>query len=647
MTGRSSVTLFLNSREPFRFTKGWEEQAYYFTPTRSGSYLFHGLPAGDDNARLYARLYDENGDQIRETAGSGSFQIEVPLMAGTRYKLVVTAMDVGAAAMIEVMENAYGRCCDQPIRLSGESVRYARTIVNARDTHWFSFVAPCDGWYVIRTESDDAALDTRGYLLNGAWRQIAENDDILFPSDGNFRICARLSAGETYFIRVSAGSNQTGTYRLVLSAPDAVNVLPSGITIRNAIVSLKPGESESLSLSIQPDNAQSDTAFASADQSVATVSPGGVITAVSPGKTIIYAYTGFLQAACEVTVEQVLLTGLDAGPDLSVAAGEQTAMEVTYAPANATERSVVFSSADESIALVDQSGVVTGVSEGETTLTVRSEGGAIQASVRVTVTPARPVYRALVLGEQNYENGRVRTGGLNTAQGVADMLANQSIDGRGYQVTLKMDSTREELLAAIDETFRDASSGDVSLFYINCHGDYDSTAWIELHDGTRITAVQLEQLLRGIPGRVVVIIDCCRSGGFLDGRDGADRFVNAVCDAFAAPQSASALASGKYLVMTSAGTDEDSYRRSFTSDNDEDSMATIMARSLCEGAGWDLIGDKICTLKADANKDRQVTLQEIWQYTRRRVLYYLEGTGVQQTVRIWPEGDQTVLFGRK
>ena len=75
-------------------------------------------------------------------------------------------------------------------------------------------------------------------------------------------------------------------------------------------------------------------------------------------------------------------------------------------------------------------------------------------------------------------------------------------------------------------------------------------------------------------------------------------------------------------------------------------MATIMARALCEGAGWDLIGNRIGTLKADADKNRQITLQEIYLYLSRRVMYYLEGTGVEQTVCVWPEGDQTVLFGR-
>ena len=244
------------------------------------------------------------------------------------------------------------------------------------------------------------------------------------------------------------------------------------------------------------------------------------------------------------------------------------------------------------------------------------------------------------------ETSRLADAARVIREGVAETLRQQSVFGRRYDVHIQIDSTRESLLEAIDETFGGAREDDVSLFYINCHGDYDDTAWIELHDGTRVTAVQLEQLLRGIPGRVVVIVDCCRSGAFLGDSAAADRFTSAVCDAFRAGGAQSAFASGKYLVITSAGPDEDSYRRSFSNDSDEGSMATILARSLCEGAGWDIIGDKMCTLKADANRDRVVTLQEIWQYAHRRVLYYLEGTGVKQTVRVWPEGDQTALFGR-
>ena len=640
------VTLFLNSRETLPADSFPRETLYSFTPTRTGVYLFHGLPGGAGGVYLTARLTDENGVPLAQTASEDVFMLSALLEGGVRPERRRPARG-RADTLIEVMADAYGHCVDRPLRLQSGSVRYLRAIVSARDTHWYSFVAPRDGWYVIRTESaGDNALDTRGVLLDKSWREIAQNDDILFPGDGNFRLCQRLIGGETYFIRVSAGSNQTGSYRLVVAAPDAGETLPVRLTLSDTQIALQSGETRALAAVIRPEGALTDVAWASEKPAIARVDENGAVTGLSAGRTVIHAFAGLLEVVCEVNVAPVPLTGLAFEEEaLSLPQGEARSLSPVFTPENASDTRLIYSSADERVAVVDQSGRMTGVSPGEPRIIARSASG-FTAEAAVIVTEALPVYRALVLGELNYESGRTRLGGLNTAEGVFDMLSRQSVNGRRYEVSLQMDSTRDSLLTVIDETFSSARDRDVSLFYINCHGDYDDTAWIELHDGTRVTATQLEQLLRRIPGKVVVIVDCCRSGAFLGDEEAADRFTGAVCDAFRGGPN-SAFASDKYLVLTSAGVDQDSYRRSFGSSTDEESMATIMARSLCEGAGWDLIGDRVCTLKADADRDRTVTWQEIFQYTHRRVLYYLEDTGVTQSVRVWPEGDQTPLFGRE
>ena len=609
-----------------------QAKTFYFTPPRAGEYVFHGLPGGAESAFFTARVTDSTGRVMGQASGEGSFAVPVVLAAGVRYELRVTSQG-RAQATVEVMENAYGRSIDRPTRLTGGSVRYTRAIVSARDTHWYSFMPPRDGWYTVRTESaGETPLDTRGTLLDDRWREIAENDDILFPGDGNFRICAYLTGGKPCYIRVSAGSNQTGSYRLIVAMPESAEALPTRIALTETSVTVRPGESRALDVTMRPENALTDVAWASEDSGIASVAPDGTVTGVSAGRTVVHAFAGRLEVVCEVNVTPIALTGLAFETDtVRVAQHDAVTLAPVFTPADASDRRLIFESADEAVATVDSSGTVTGVSPGETVVSARSASGLVARAV-VTVTEPLPVYRALVLGEQNYETGRTRLGGLNTAEGVAETLRQQSVFGRRYDVHVQIDSTRESLLEAIDETFGGAREDDVSLFYINCHGDYDDTAWIELHDGTRVTAVQLEQLLRGIPGRVVVIVDCCRSGAFLGDSAAADRFTSAVCDAFRAGGAQSSFASGKYIVITSAGPDEDSYRRSFSNDSDEGSMATILARSLCEGAGWDIIGDKMCTLKADANRDR--------------VVYYLEGTGVKQTVRVWPEGDQTALFGR-
>ena len=67
-------------------------------------------------------------------------------------------------------------------------------------------------------------------------------------------------------------------------------------------------------------------------------------------------------------------------------------VELTLAPEDAEFQDVVWSSADENIAAVDQNGVIRGVTAGQTTVTVRSAFDRdVKAEIKVTVEPARYV----------------------------------------------------------------------------------------------------------------------------------------------------------------------------------------------------------------------------------------------------------------
>ena len=84
-------------------------------------------------------------------------------------------------------------------------------------------------------------------------------------------------------------------------------------------------------------------------------------------------------------------------------------------------------------------------------------------------------------------------------------------------------------------------------------------------------------------------------------------------------------------------------------------MATVLARALCDGAGWSLGGSRRAALRADADYDRQITFGEIGAYLTRRVPWYLNVAGelagtstpYTQNVQIYPAGDPLVLFGRQ
>jgi len=98
--------------------------------------------------------------------------------------------------------------------------------------------------------------------------------------------------------------------------------------------------------------------------------------------------------------------------------------------------------------------------------------------------------------------------------------------------------------------------------------------------------------------------------------------------------------------MTSSSSTQDSYRISFNGADSEADMATAFVRSLCEAGGWDLIRDHKTSMRADLDKNKVVTFEEAYRYTRRRVKQYLESSTVRQDVQVYPAGSMLPMFQR-
>ena len=627
----SGVTLFTNTREVC--VASATPLPYPFTPTQDGVYRFYAF-SSDVPVDLTLRLPEEE-IPLRRASGVGQTYVEYELTAGQTAILSVNCPANRAEEVtLEVMLQKYGQCIEQPIDLPGESAVYSRTLLRARDTHYYRFTAPVSGWYTIRTESvGGSVLDTQGHLLSSLGLTLQLDDDLLFPSDPNFSLTAYLNAGSDYYIRVNAFSNNTGSYRLLICAPQENTERPRSVSLRPLSAVMSVGETLELTASLQPGNALPDIAYSSADPSVAMVSSEGILTALRAGSTQIYAFASGARTAMTVIVKPVQAQKLiAANPEVTLYQGDEEELYARFVPSNTTNQSLVWSCLDPEVAQVDETGRVRAMSPGVATVIARSADG-LTAEFSVTVTPPRPVYRALVLGEENYADGRVREGNRNTTEGIADLLMAQTVEGAAYQVRTQIDSTLDEVIRGISLAFYGATENDVSLLYINCHGDAnDSGPFLELHDGTRISPEQLRSLLLEIPGQVVVILDCCQSGTFIG--KGVD---------FTAFDS---LSQGSFLVLTSSAAGQDSYRLRFTGGEDEGGVATVLSRSLAEGAGWDLIRDKKTQLKADSNGDGVVTFAEIYAYAARRVQYYLSGSGVRQNVQASDPSSQLILFAQ-
>ena len=89
--------------------------------------------------------------------------------------------------------------------------------------------------------------------------------------------------------------------------------------------------------------------------------------------------------------EKVAVTGVTADESIEVTVGKTAKITASVVPADASEKGLTFKSNDETKATVDAEGVVTGVAEGNTTITVASKDDATKvATVNVTVKAVAP-----------------------------------------------------------------------------------------------------------------------------------------------------------------------------------------------------------------------------------------------------------------
>lgn len=106
----------------------------------------------------------------------------------------------------------------------------------------------------------------------------------------------------------------------------------------------------------------------------------------------------------EITLDQTEVT-LEDGAGISLAA--------SVAPSDASNKTIVWSSADPGIASVSDTGIVTAIEPGETEITASSYDGAVQAVCKVTVTPV-----AVESIKLNLESAEMEIGGTEQLEAV-------------------------------------------------------------------------------------------------------------------------------------------------------------------------------------------------------------------------------------
>lgn len=251
-----------------------------------------------------------------------------------------------------------------------------------------------------------------------------------------------------------------------------VVITPTGVEAPETLELVTNGEnSKNLDAKMTPEDAtEVKLEYTSSDESVATVDENGLVTAVADGECTITTYvvadapataeTATQEAAAVVTDEEkttedenseattdsetvtvpdnldsafgVVPEGLSATTKVTVSTkvekieldktegilnvGNTVTITATVAPEEATNPAVTWSSSDESVATVDETGKITAVATGNATITATSNSDAdVNATYDVTVEERKtPTYTSNKTNYGSSASGSVAAGGSAT-----------------------------------------------------------------------------------------------------------------------------------------------------------------------------------------------------------------------------------------
>lgn len=167
-----------------------------------------------------------------------------------------------------------------------------------------------------------------------------------------------------------------------------------GVTLDKSEATLTEGETLTLTATVEPDDTTDKTlTWTSSNEEVATVEDS-VVTALKTGtSTITVSTSNGKTAQCEITViekvpEIIYVSSVTLDhTEIEAEAGTVLTLKATVLPENATDKDLLWTSSNEEVATVDQTGTVTIRSVGTVVITAEAvDGSGIKAECHISGT---------------------------------------------------------------------------------------------------------------------------------------------------------------------------------------------------------------------------------------------------------------------
>jgi uncharacterized protein YjdB len=217
-----------------------------------------------------------------------------------------------------------------------------------------------------------------------------------------------VASGSTFVTATSQGIADSAQVTVVPIPVDAVTIDPASVTL---IV----GQTATLSATALSATGAVLTGrtvtWTSGTPAVASVSPSGVVSGVSPGSAVIFASIEGVVSSVTVTVRPVPVATVSISPSGgTVQVGDTLYLTATTLDAAGnvlTGRIVGWSTDNAAVATVSSDGAVAGVASGTALITATSEGQSSTVSVSVTATTFTVTVTPATLTLGIFESGQL------------------------------------------------------------------------------------------------------------------------------------------------------------------------------------------------------------------------------------------------
>lgn len=253
------------------------------------------------------------------------------------------------------------------------------------------------------------------------------------------------------------------------------------ITLNPTIMQLSVGETDVIDAEVSGGNGT--IVWESSNTAVATV-VSGVVTAKAEGEATITATIGNASATCSVFVVEGSHTGSFVINKSSFTIEVKKTQQLSVVP----ETKVTWSSADEKIATVDQTGIVTGVNDGKTQIIATDAKGG-KATSTVIVIQQGGSYQGeykLVWAEEfdgsslNTDDWNIEVNGAGGGNGEAQYYTDRAENLRVEEGCLIIEARKEEYLGKNYTSARIQTKGKHEFAYMKV----EARIWLPSGQGT-------------------------------------------------------------------------------------------------------------------------------------------------------------------